>query len=367
MEPLHLAPTDLDALQRTRLALSDALEWLVDLSREGLDPPTATRRLRQLRERHPGLEFNLVWELEAYTRVYHYDLLVHPGPVGSISLSFCPDRGVPWPLRSAHHAPDGHIVHVNGRAIDVAKAMTTLDFLWGERGLVRSLVDLGIVEDVIVRRGLEVTAEELQQAMNRFRRRNGLLTKQATLDFLSTHGLTQEVLEHRVESEALYDKLRDEVAGDRIDAWFETHRAELDVAHVARLRVEDDARGRRVIDDLGAGRDFYLIAQERFLADPSGRGNLFVTLRRGALDPAQARAIFDARPGDVIGPVRSGDGLDVVRVLEIRPATLDEATRDVVKRRLFDAWLEEQRRSATVTWFWGDAVRMQNYLGGRPM
>jgi hypothetical protein len=47
----------------------------------------------------------------------------------------------------------------------------------------------------------------------------------------------------------------------------------------------------------------------------------------------------------------------VALVLELRPVFVNEATRHLVRRRLFDAWLDERRRSARVTWFWGPSDR----------
>ena len=86
-----------------------------------------------------------------------------------------------------------------------------------------------------------------------------------------------------------------------------------------------------------------------------GTGDLFATLRRGELEPEQAALLFSTEPGQVAAPVPSREGYELVRVLRFHPARLDEATREKVRKLLFEEWLAEGRRRARVEWFWGAA------------
>ncbi|WP_067137671.1 cysteine peptidase family C39 domain-containing protein [Microtetraspora malaysiensis] len=66
----------------------------------------------------------------------------------------------------------------------------------------------------------------------------------------------------------------------------------------------------------------------------------------------------DARAGRVLGPARLSDGgFCVVSVLAVETAVLDEVTRGLVERRIFDEWLADRRRHAHVEWFWGSRPR----------
>jgi hypothetical protein len=49
---------------------------------------------------------------------------------------------------------------------------------------------------------------------------------------------------------------------------------------------------------------------------------------------------------------RNGDEYEILRILQISRATIDEETREAVKDRLFEEWLERERQKATVEWFW---------------
>src|SRR5262245_61609627 len=80
-------------------ALCAALDYLKTLNREGVRPSEAMTRLQGLRGEHPAMRMDLLWEEEACDRSVHYDALLHEAGQGTISLSFCPERTLPWPLR----------------------------------------------------------------------------------------------------------------------------------------------------------------------------------------------------------------------------------------------------------------------------
>jgi hypothetical protein len=52
-----------------------------------------------------------------------------------------------------------------------------------------------------------------------------------------------------------------------------------------------------------------------------------------------------------LGPFRNGEDHDILRVLQISLARMDQGTREAVKDRLFEEWLERERQKATVEWF----------------
>src|SRR5580704_8606269 len=85
-------------------ALSDGLAWLIGMWRERTPPDRARRRLAELQAAHRELDIDLVWEREDYSDSVHYDLLIRASEQGTVSLSFCPDEAVPWPLRNAFRA-----------------------------------------------------------------------------------------------------------------------------------------------------------------------------------------------------------------------------------------------------------------------
>ncbi len=343
-------------------ALTDTLTALITLSHDGARPPEALARLQSVRERHPETPVDLVWEEEAYDGAVHYDALLQLPDSGTVALSYCADRGLPWPLRGVHRWSDADLVRVNATILKVDQAIGCLDFLWEDRRLMDRLVNVCLIEEELSRDPIDLSSEELQQAMDGFRRAHRLYTAEATHRWMERRGMTHEQLEKYAGDEALVARLRHRVTDADVPAHFAAHRADFDSARVARIDFTDEGDAHRVYEQIRAGEvGFFEAARRRFLEADTPRdgtiGSLFTILRRGEAPAALAAAVFGAAPNDVVGPAPIEDGFVVALVLDLTPACLDEPVRTAIARLLFDQWLEERRRSARIAWNWGNAIR----------
>ncbi|MEW1842826.1 TIGR04500 family putative peptide maturation system protein [Nonomuraea angiospora] len=308
------------------------------------------RGLEGFRAAYPQARTRLVAQREEFDGSLHHALLIKDGDGATISLSWCADRGLPWPLRGVHRAGEHLLLRVNGIETPVARAIACLDFIWDESALADRLV-----ADSLVREELEETREPLsdtalQEAMDAFRRARGLLTGKATRAWMERNRISHQELEELVALEAAVAALRSRVAAGRVEDWFAEHGGEFDVARVARaVFVTEPA----VPDAAG-----FLHVVERAFADGSAHpGEVFATLRRGDLDEEVAERIFAAPPGTITGPLPAEGGHLLVKVLAVEPAVLDETVRNLVERRIFSEWIEERRNAAKIEWFWGVAER----------
>jgi parvulin-like peptidyl-prolyl isomerase len=192
--------------------------------------------------------------------------------------------------------------------------------------------------------GLTVSAEELQQASNRVRQRNGLGSADRTHQWLGQQGRSVRDFEADLEQTLLAEKLKDHLTRNRVADHFAARRD--DYARV-RLRVivvprEDLAREllSQVRDD---GRDFADIARQHSLhASRADGGDLGMVWRYRLPD-----AVAGAASGDVVGPLASSDGFQLFLVEDVRPPELDDATRTHVRDELFDRWLGERLKDVT--------------------
>lgn len=332
--------------------LGDALEWLRGL--DDASPESARDRLSDLRARHPRVPMRLLWQREAATDEYHYDLLF-PSTEGTVSLAYAPNRTIPWPLRGGQRSGEQLVVRVNGVDMTMERTVTTLDVLLEDTGLARQLVNAALVEQALATRQTDLSDERLQQAMDAFRRARGLLTTEVMRRWMTERGLSHARLEEIVTNEAAVADLRREVVEGRAEEFFAAHRGEFDRLRVIRLRYADPERADAAAALLRDGDPVTLAAQEVLVG--------LATCRMEANSRDDLVALFgapaaDAREGQVLGPARLPDGgLCVARVLAVEPAVLDELTREFVERRIFDDWLGEQRRDAHVEWFWGSRAR----------
>lgn len=338
--------------------LSDALDYLEQLVTDAADPATAQRRLAALRTKHDGIRMRVVWQREEYDDSRHYDLLLMRPDCGTVSLSYCPDRALPWSLRGGQRISERLLLRVNGTPMEVDQAIACLDFLWDEARLTDRLITACLVRQALEEDPVELSDGELQAAMDAFRRAHDLLTPAATEEWMARRCLSHTDLEELVEGEAAVARLRRRITDGHLQAFFDRERSDFDRTRITRLLFTDGACADHVVRAVATGQDFYAVAARAaaagLLAEPAA---LVEVRHRSELPDELGRAVFDARPGSVVGPLRSGAGHAVVLVLAVEPAVFDDATAELVRQRLFTDWLERRRGSAHVEWFWGNAAR----------
>jgi putative peptide maturation system protein len=338
-------------------AVSETLAELMALSREGVRPAEARTRLRPLREKYPETGLELLWQEEAYDASIHYDALLRVPGKGTVSLGFAPDRALPWPLRGAHRWSEKQLLRVNQQVLNVDQAIACLDFVWDDRHLIDRLVNVCLVQEALAQDPIELSDEELQQAMDGFRRAHRLYTAEATHAWMARRGMTHEQLEQYVSDEALVAKLRERVTAGQVESYLAAHRAAFDSARIARIDFADEGDARRVAEQIRVGEMDFLVAAGRRMSEAGDRPEAtaaFAVVTRGQA-PVGWEAVFAAVPGELVGPLPAGDGFTVVQVLAGTPAEADERARRTVERLLFQRWLDERRRAATIEWNWGNA------------
>jgi len=339
--------------EHLHLAAADVLAYLMTTTNE-VQPHEAQERLRAVQARHPETVMELVWELESYDHSFHYDVLVRPGTGPTLSMSVCRDQSLPWPLRGVRRWTDANLVQVNGRMLTMEDAVAFLDVLWNEAPILERIVEACLIREELEKRPIEVSDEELQTGMDGLRRTHKLYTADDTHRWMQQRGMNHEQLERLVVGNLTCAKLRTRVAEERTASYFEAHRDELDIAYIARIECADEATARGLHHRIASGAiDFFEGAQQQFLASTNHECFTFETLRRRDSREDLGAAIFAGACGDVVGPFRVGRSHVVARLLSMRPARRDEATNAVIEQILFDQWIAERRRSASVTWHWG--------------
>jgi putative peptide maturation system protein len=350
------------------------VEEMVRLAQEPAAPREGEARLKQRVQEHTGpqqareaeprtpVKIDVLWDQESVTGSVHYDPLLRVPGWGSVSIGYSPERGLPWALRGTFRWSEVDMLRVNQRRIGVADVVTQLDFLWAEPWLTRQLVDSVLITEALEEEPDAFTAsdEELQEAMDAFRRRRGLLSEEAMMHWLEQQGLTQPKLETRLEGFVKIRKLRQRVVAGREEAYFASHKSEFDVALIARMVLGDLERARSLYERLRGGEVDLLVAATEALREQAPVTHrsespppLLERARRSELPLEQAAVIFAATPGAVLEPIETKAGYELRQVRGIEPAVLDAATRTAIGERLFQEWLDERRAEADVEWLWG--------------
>jgi putative peptide maturation system protein len=314
-------------------------------------------RLAALRKQDSALVAELVWERDPHPGTYHYDALIDD-PGGTVSLAFCADDALPWPLRGVRRWADGDLVRVNERLMRVDEVIALIDFIWDHEPLVSTIVDACLLREALEGAKIVPSDEQLQAAFDLFRRRRGLFGAEETTAWMARHGYTLQHLEHYMHDEACAQALRTRVTADMLDPFLAERSRELDLAFLAYLDFDARDSAAAALEALRARRqDFFALATERAAmmrtVGPVGELPFTRALLRRDLDATQQEAVFSAGDGALVGPFDTQGRFRIYRVLGLSPAGRDDATRARAERVMFDDWLAVRRGTARVEWQWG--------------
>jgi putative peptide maturation system protein len=347
-------------MKNTKLneAVTNSLEYLILLVQNEIQPQEAKSGLNLLQQEYPDIKMNLVWEEEAYDRSIHYDTLLHLPDTGCVSLSFCPEKTLPWPMRGIHRWREGDLVKVNNTLMTVSEAIANLDFIWNEKRLINRLIDACIIREELDNNSVNISDAELQQTMNSFREERQLYTVEDTYNWMQQNGLNHERFESLMTNKATVNKIRDRVAAKLVEDYFNRHQSDFDVAYVARFDVKDREEASKIYEQIRQGKvDFYEALQHHFVTKTqkigqSSRGFFSVIQRRELTSPLK-ETIFATEIDSTVELFYTGETYAIFRVLSLIPANLDDKTRIAIRNLIFEQWLAQKRQEAKIDWYWG--------------
>ena len=244
------------------------------------------------------------------------------------------------------------------------------------------MVDDELIRQEAARRGIQITAEELQLEIEQqfgYDRNpptptptpitatvDSSVTPQPTrapmtqTEFETNYGsyvaalrknlaFSEQTFRRLFESSLYHTKLQEALA-------LEVPASEEQV-HARHILVATEDEANKVLERLHAGEDFAALAKE--LSTDTGskeEGGDLGWFPRGMMVTEFENATFALQPGQTSEPVKTSFGYHIINVIE-RDANrpLDEATLDQKKSRALDNWLTTQRNSGTVIGYWSSA------------
>ena len=241
-------------------------------------------------------------------------------------------------------------LEVNGEEVSLSDLLR-LAKLTGKLQFIEDAIDAALVQQAAAERGVTATDSELQQAADNFRIAHDLHTAEATERWLAERYLTFEVWELLVERDLARHKLRDALTDAKVEQHFVENRLSFDSAAVSRLVVSDEDVVRelraQIVED---GADFHALARQYSIdAQTKLAGGYSGRVRRAEMEAAVESAVFGGQPGKIVGPIKTDDGWQLIKVESLHTAILDDSMRETIKSLLFDEWLMEQRRKAHIS------------------
>ncbi len=250
---------------------------------------------------------------------------------------------------------------VAGHTVSLNDLLYTLK-VGGRLDAFRAAVDDLLIHVAVREAGLAADVAELQAEANARRQNMGLLRAADTQRWLRQQHMSTDDFEQFLWRRVTTRKLRQQICAPQIDDYFIRNRADLDAACIASIVLENEEVARDILEALAQpGANFAALAR-RFTIDARAHavGGHVGYVRRMAMDPAVAKAVFLANAGATIGPIRSSAGFEVIRVEDIQRAALNPAMRAFVSDVIFNDWLHERRRAAEADLSFADQLAPPN-------
>ena len=181
--------------------------------------------------------------------------------------------------------------------------------------------------------GVTVDDDALQRGVDQFREDLGLVSVDATLDWLAQSELTLEDVEAEVEVRLLEDALCDSLDRRAVEDEFRRVRIRFDLVLLRVFVVDDPAAGAALAMQLRGARD--AVVYPDVLEHCAGQRMEWGWYFRDELPERAAAQVFKSLPGTVVGPLEIGEGSHAVYSVEAyRRAVLDADVERQIRMEL---------------------------------
>jgi parvulin-like peptidyl-prolyl isomerase len=236
---------------------------------------------------------------------------------------------------------------VNGEAVAVDAAVRRS--ILHDDDFLKSTLDFELLRQYAAQNGIRNSDAELQVAADELRYHRGLESVEGLQQWMTANHQNLLSLQEAIDGMLLRNKIRGAIPDADIAAYYAEHQSELETVELysCRLESEDKAAELRaqIVED---GANFHALAMEHSL-DESTRhlGGYAGKLHRSEVTGEIEAAVFSARPGAVIGPIKTDKGFNLFKVAAVHKPTLAE-TKEDLRVVLFLAFLDKLRSKATI-------------------
>jgi parvulin-like peptidyl-prolyl isomerase len=210
--------------------------------------------------------------------------------------------------------------------------------------IVEGIVSRKVIASAADEAGIKVETEELQKAADSIRLMGKLKSADDTWAWLQKHGLSLDDFEEVIYNNVISGKLAQHLFADKVKPFFVEH--QLDYAGVVMYEVvlDDEDLAIELFYGIQEGEmSFYEVAHQ-YIQDTELRrkGGYRGIVRRKELKPEISAAVFAAKPPQVLKPIVTSSGVNLIFVEEIIQPELDAELASQIMFNLFDEWLKQQ-------------------------
>jgi parvulin-like peptidyl-prolyl isomerase len=210
--------------------------------------------------------------------------------------------------------------------------------------IAKEIVTRKIIVSAAAEVGIKVEIEELQKAADNIRLMSKLKSADDTWAWLQKHGLSLDNFEELIYTNVISGKLAHHLFADKVEPFFVEH--QLDYAGVVMYEIvlDDEDLAIELFYALQEGEMSFPEVAHQYIQDTELRrcGGYRGIVRRREMKPEISAAVFAATPPQILKPIVTSKGVNLIFVEELIPPQLDKTLAYKIGADLFSEWLKQQ-------------------------
>ncbi|MEG4445450.1 peptidylprolyl isomerase [Microcoleus sp. AT9_B5] len=201
-----------------------------------------------------------------------------------------------------------------------------------------------VIEKAARERGLTVTPDEIQAVGDQLRREKRLEKAADTIAWLVDQMISVEDLEAGIRDRLLSQKLAEHLFSKEVEKIFVQNKLQFDRIILYQIVVANPQLARELFYQIQEGEISFFDAAHLYDIDENRRhlcgceGKVY----RWGLKPDIAVAVFSAKPGEVIRPIKTDGGYHLCMVEKFIPAELTPERYQEILHNMFNEWLANE-------------------------
>lgn len=233
-------------------------------------------------------------------------------------------------------------IHYNQGAVEIRDVLAHLNLTGRGLPVYTEVITLREAARQAREKGIRVADRDIQACADRIRMALDLYDAGETAAYLSRAGLTVEDFEDYCESLLLAEAFKNSLVDDaKIEAYFMNNRAQFEQARISVALVADENLANEIrLQVTEDGEDFHALARRHSMDETTRPAGGYVGwMVRRFLRPEAAALVFNASPGDLLGPFAADGGRkQLILVHEVIKPDLTEAVKAVIRDSIFKEW-----------------------------
>lgn len=193
---------------------------------------------------------------------------------------------------------------------------------------------------------IECTAEEIEQAYQKFYQTNRINSEIELQVWLQRHSMTITQLELAVIRPLKIQKFKQQTWGNQLESYFWQRKSDLDLVVYSTIKVMDQDLAQELFFRLSEGEQTFTEAARQYSQGIEAyTGGMMSPTSIGRLPKSLSHVLRFLNPGELYRPIAFNNCFMIIRLEQIIPAKLNSLTAQSLLDEMFEFWVQKQLKA----------------------